>query len=154
MSILEPIALASLPILAYVNHTRARCASTVLLLFWPFYVAAQMIWTRTAVASGLPFPSASFALRWATVSLGAVAFVLERLGPEYGESSSGDSDKLYPENPLLTADIFNVWYFSWLDTLMRLGSKRPVTEADLPDLLVRDESTLLGDKLSNAMTHQ
>jgi len=149
--ILEAIAISALPVLIYFNHTRTRSASTVFLLLWPLYLAVQVIWTRTAVVSGLPHLPIDLALRWAIVTLGACAYFIERWGPEYGEPPRQPSGSLHPENPLLTADIFTVWYFSWLSPIMQKGAKQPITEADLPELLERDESTLLGERLECAM---
>ena len=156
-TILEPIALSILPVLARLNHSHARRPSTVLLLFWPAYCAYNVIYSRTVIDVGLPQPPIALALRWATAGCGLVTWVLEQFGPEYGEEPDLADQAftgLYKENPIVTASIFDIWFFGWLSPLMRLGAKRPVTEADLPALLKHDEAETLGDKLEHQLKKQ
>lgn len=106
--ILEPVAIISSISLTYLNHTRQRRSSTVLLLFWPLYTISVAIWLRTrhAVELGIFFPLVVG--KAAVIGLGLLAFGLECMGPEYGaEQQLGD--KLDIENPILTANIFSIW---------------------------------------------
>ncbi|KZV64400.1 P-loop containing nucleoside triphosphate hydrolase protein [Peniophora sp. CONT] len=153
-TLLEPIALAILPIVARLNRSHARRPSTVILLFWPAYCAYNVIYTRTAIDVGLPQPPIALVLRWATAACGLIAWVLEQFGPEYAEEPDRADQafpELYKENPIVTASIFDIWFFGWLSPLMRLGAKRPITEADLPSLLEHDEAERLGDNLEQQM---
>jgi hypothetical protein len=93
------------------------------------------------------------ALRWGIGGLGIVAFALECLGPEF-RAEPDDKPRLNPESPLLTANIFSVWTFAWLTSLMKKGAKQYITEDDLPELVPEDESTKLGQKLQRAMRKQ
>ncbi|KAI0272641.1 hypothetical protein BC834DRAFT_840866 [Gloeopeniophorella convolvens] len=69
------------------------------------------------------------ALRWAIGALGVAAFALECLGPE-ARAESQAAERLNPESPLLTANVFS---------------------DDLPELLPEDEAALLGARLRRAM---
>ncbi|XP_059222915.1 probable multidrug resistance-associated protein lethal(2)03659 [Stomoxys calcitrans] len=51
------------------------------------------------------------------------------------------------ENPRLHAGIFSQLFFNWIMSLLYKGSKRGLTEEDLPKCLPDDESKVLGDKL-------
>lgn len=152
-TILEPIALAILPIVARLNHSHARRPSTVILLFWPAYCAYNVIYTRTVIDVGLPHPPVSLALRWATAACGLLGWFLEQFGPDYDEESHHDT-QAFAENPRVTASIFDIWFFGWLSPLMRLGAQRPITEADLPSLLKHDEAETLGDRLEQELKKQ
>ncbi|KAI0313275.1 P-loop containing nucleoside triphosphate hydrolase protein [Amylostereum chailletii] len=153
--VLELVAFAFLPFLTHLNHTRTRRSSTIILLFWPVYILFLCIWTRTYVSIGLPTSAVSFALRWAAGGLGLATFALECLGPEYRneaviEASDASTIKTN-ENPLLTANIFSVWFFGWLTPLLRKGASTVITEDDLPSLLKKDEAAKLGEDLASAM---
>ena len=62
--------------------------------------------------------------------------------------------KGHVESPLLTANVFSIWTFSWMSGLMKKGAKSYITEDDLPSLVPRDESPNLGHRLQNAMRRQ
>ncbi|KAI0080155.1 metal resistance protein YCF1 [Panus rudis PR-1116 ss-1] len=150
--ILEVIALIAAPFLTYLNHYRTRTSSSLLLLFWPTYVAALLIWGRTVYATAFEPLLVVFALKCAVAGLGLAAFALECLGPEFSPTDRPENlVKGHVESPLLTANIFSIWFFTWMDTLMKKGAKRFITENDLPALLPRDESAKLGEDLQAAM---
>ena len=153
--ILELVALSVTPFLTYFNHTRTRTSSTILLLFWPLYVAILTIWSRTVIAMGLSNLSIVFALKWVVTGLGLIAFALECLGPEYrSEVSEEEAGKETLEHPLAVANIFSKWSFSWMTPLMKKGVAQFITENDLPPLLEKDESANLGKALRAAMDTQ
>lgn len=107
-SILESISLmAALP-LTYLNHTRTRTSSSILLLFWPSYVAALAIWIRTVIGSNYSELRVLLVFRCAVVCSGIFAFGLECIGPEHGTEPSLD-DKIVLESPIVTANIFSIW---------------------------------------------
>lgn len=145
--ILEPLVLLASLFLTYCNHYRTRTSSSLLLLFWPAYAVTQIIWARTLFDTGLEPLKIVFALRCATLGLGLVSHILECLGPELSETESN-------ENPLLTANLYSVWVFSWMDKLMQKGSREYITEKDLPGLLPSDESAQLGHRLQRALKKQ
>ncbi|KAI0305966.1 metal resistance protein YCF1 [Multifurca ochricompacta] len=148
--ILEVAAFLALPLLTYLNHTRTRCSSTIVLLFWLGYFLTLLIWSRTTLNVTHLYPPPVFALRWGIGGLGVVAFALECLGPEF-RAEPNDTPRLNPESPLLTANIFSVWTFGWLTPLMSQGAKQFITEDDLPELVSEDEATKLGQILQHAM---
>ena len=145
--ILEPIALSVTGFLTYYNHYRSRTSSSVLLLFWPAYTATLVVWTRTLFSTGFHHLRIVFALRCAALGLGLISYILECFGPELFEADSSES-------PLLTANLYSVWFFSWMDKLMQKGSKEYITEKDLPGLLAKDESAQLGRNLQTALKKQ
>ena len=151
--ILEAIAFLVLPLLTYLNHTRTRRSSTIALIFWLVYIPSLLIWTRTTLGLAGPRSPLVPALRWGIGALGAVAFALEFLGPEF-RAELDDKPRLNPESPQLTANIFSVWTFGWLTPLMRKGTKQFITEDDLPELVPEDETAKLGQTLRRAMKKQ
>lgn len=153
--ILELIAFAVLPFLTYANHTKTRSSSTILLLFWPAYLAYLAIWTRTLVATHTTHDlQVPFAIRWAICGVGLLAFAVECMGPEYKPENFAEDGTLIAESPLVTANIFSVWTFEWMTPLMKKGVSQFITEDDLPPLLPRDESEKLGEDLQVAMKNQ
>ena len=151
--VLEAVAFLVLPLLTYLSHTRTRRSSTIALLFWLAYFPALLIWTRTQTALlGIThgrYP-VFHVLRWSIGGLGVVAFALECLGPEF-RAEPDDKPRSNPESPLLTANIFSVWTFSWLTSLMRKGAKEFIIEDDLPELVPADEAVNVGQKLQRNM---
>ncbi|KIJ59434.1 hypothetical protein HYDPIDRAFT_118534 [Hydnomerulius pinastri MD-312] len=140
--VLEPLALFASLFLTRYNHLRTRSSSTILLLFWPCYTIAVVIWTRSYV--GTLETLLLVPLIWVVQLLGLASFALECISPD----DSADSNT---ENPTITANIFSICSFAWLTPLMRKGSQVIITEDDLPVLLPRDESAKLGDDLQSAL---
>ena len=151
--IIEATAFLVLPLLSYLNHTRTRRSSTIVLLFWLTYIPTLLIWTRTILGIAGAHRALVPALRWGIAGLGVLAFALECLGPEF-RAEPDNKPRLNPESPLLTANIFSVWSFGWLTPLIRKGAKQVITEDDLPELVPEDETTKLGRKLQRAMKKQ
>lgn len=145
--ILEPLALVASLFLTYLNHYRTRTSSSLLLLFWPLYAATLVIWARTLLGPGFMPLNVVFSLRVAAFGLGLVSYIIECFGPEFGETDSS-------ENPLLTANLYSIWTFGWMDKLMQKGSKEYITEKDLPGLLPSDESARLGKNLQTSLQKQ
>ncbi|KAJ8592180.1 P-loop containing nucleoside triphosphate hydrolase protein [Rhizopogon salebrosus TDB-379] len=142
--VLEPLALLASWILTRLNHRRTRSSSTILLIFWPAYITALAIWSRSFLqhdASGRLFV---FLSKWAVELFALPAYVLECISPD-------DSDKDNTESPIVTANVYSVWSFAWLTPLMKKGSKKFITENDLPALLPRDESEKLGQDLQSSL---
>jgi hypothetical protein len=104
--LLEPFALTSILIFTYFNHTRTRSSSTLLLIFWPLYIAAIAAWTRTVISRDLDRFLVILPLKCATLGLAAVAFAFECQGPEF-------EDKY--DSPVLTANVYNIWVTILLD---------------------------------------
>jgi len=151
--IIEATAFLVLPLLSYLNHTRTRRSSTIVLLFWLAYIPTLLIWTRTILGIAGAHRALVPALRWGIAGLGVLAFALECLGPEF-RAEPDNKPRLNPESPLLTANIFSVWSFGWLTPLISKGANQVITEDDLPELVPEDETTKLGRKLQRAMKKQ
>ncbi|RPD60042.1 metal resistance protein YCF1 [Lentinus tigrinus ALCF2SS1-7] len=145
--LLEFVALLVAPILTVLNHYRSRTSSATLLLFWPVYALATLIWGRTTLTNNGLLPVV--AIRSVVVLLGFIAFALECLGPEPDEPEH--FSKGHAESPLLTANIFSQWSFSWMNRLMKKGAAEYITENDLPGLRPKDETAELGNRLKQGM---
>ncbi|OCH93693.1 metal resistance protein YCF1 [Obba rivulosa] len=151
--VLEVVALFITPFLTWLNHYRTRTSSTLLLLFWPTYVLALLVWGRTALTSAPSSLLVVTILKGVVAVLGLAAFFLECLGSEFSPENRPESHvKDHVESPLLTANIFSVWTFSWMSDLMTKGAKQYITEKDLPSLVPQDEAANLGRKLQRALS--
>jgi ATP-binding cassette subfamily C (CFTR/MRP) protein 1 len=146
----EVIAFATTVPLTFYNHHRTRAASTILLLFWPVYTLVLAIWIRTIVSEHSDFSSVLI-LRCSATLLGLVAYAIECAGPEIGQAIRLDDAQTIREHPSLTANIYSLWSFSWMTPLMKKGAKQFVTEADLPSLPPKEESSNLGQNLGAAL---
>lgn len=152
---LEVLALVLALVLIYLNHFRTRTSSTLFVLFWPLYAVALFIWGRTVLTAHLHRLLPVLYIRCAVLTLGSATFALECLGPEFTEE---DCPEKYvdghTESPLLTANIFSVWTFSWMSSLMKKGAKMFITEDDLSSLRPQEQSANLGKKLQSALHTQ
>ncbi|KAH9852113.1 metal resistance protein YCF1 [Lenzites betulinus] len=149
---LEAAALLVSPFLVYLNHLRTRASSSLVLLFWPIYTLGIIVWARTSLTISPVALLPVVLIRSAVVLLGLATFALECLGPEFTDEDRPEHFvKGHVESPLLTANIFSIWSFSWMDTLMQKGSSEYITEDDLPALVPSDEASALGDRLKKAM---
>ncbi|OJA12951.1 hypothetical protein AZE42_07484 [Rhizopogon vesiculosus] len=142
--VLEPLALLASWVLTQLNHRRTRSSSTILLLFWPAYIAALAIWSRSFLQHDVPGKLFVFLSKWAVQLFALPAYALECISPD-------DLDRNNTESPIITANVYSIWSFAWLTPLMEKGSKEFVTEDDLPALLPRDESEKLGQDLKTAL---
>jgi hypothetical protein len=77
-----------------------------LLLFWPLYIATIAIWFRTFFAANVQPDASLLALKLFTTFAGSIAYGLECVGSEIGLPQS---EKLFIENPELTANIYSIW---------------------------------------------
>ena len=152
---LEAVALALAPVLIYLNHFRTRTSSTLFVLFWPVYTVALFAWGRTVIAAHIRRLLPVLYIRCGILVLGSIAFALECLGSEFTEEDC--PEKLvdgHVESPLLTANVFSVWTFTWMSSLMKKGAKTYITEDDLPSLRPQERSAHLGIKLKEALARQ
>ncbi|KAH8093747.1 metal resistance protein YCF1 [Cristinia sonorae] len=150
--ILEILALVTAIFLTYINHWRTRTSSSLVLLLWPTYLVGLAIWARTVSATNFAALKVVLILKGVMACLAAVSFLLECMGPEFtAEDRPPHPEKGHVESPLLTANIFSIWSFSWMSTLMKIGAKSYITEDDLPSLIPSDEATQLGVKLRESM---
>jgi ATP-binding cassette subfamily C (CFTR/MRP) protein 1 len=165
-SILETLSLLPAQVLLHLNHLRTRRSSSILLLFWPLYVLAVTLWTRTVASAGLTdADEVSLGFRWTVVGVGLIVFVLECKGSESYSELPKEASR--PENPIVTANIFqryapfhdimriislpfNSWNFAWLTPMMTKGAKTYLEEEDLPVLPVQEHSSQLGAELHQA----
>ena len=116
--ILEPLVLASILVFTYYNHTRTRSSSTSLLLFWPIYIATIATWVRTML--NVRSDASLVVLKLFTTFAGSAGYVLECFGSEIGLPAS---EKLFRENPELTANIYSIWVsFVLLSFLISLST--------------------------------
>jgi len=145
--ILEPLALLFAALLTHLNHWRTRSSSTILLLFWPCYIIAVAIWTRSYIKDALPVDPLVPRLKWTVALLGLSSLVLECFSPD-------DSPASVEEHPTIRANIYSKWSFTWLTPLLNKGAKAFITEDDLPSLAPNEESEKLGDRLERSLQKQ
>ncbi|KIJ55549.1 hypothetical protein M422DRAFT_199806 [Sphaerobolus stellatus SS14] len=151
-TILSVVAYLSTPLLTYFNHTRTPCSSSILLLFWPNYIFAFLVWLRSILAAHLLSKSdVTVWLQGAAAVLGFAAFWLEFAGVAFKSEDDYEEIGTVGENPFLTANIYSRWSFAWMTPLMKLGRKKYLTEEDMYALLPQDEAERLGDRLGQAM---
>ena len=98
--ILEATAILAGMLLTYFHHTRSRASTNIVLLFWPLYIIAVLIWARTTYIVSHNF-TLTIVLKAAVGLLGFTSFILECLGPLDGKAEA--------ESPILTANIFSIW---------------------------------------------
>jgi hypothetical protein len=151
--VLEPVALAVSLILTILNHSRTRTSSSILLLFWPFYTVAFLVWVHTTISKDLWHLRPAFTLKTIVVLLGLSSFGLEFLAPK-DEDEGRSEGKVNQENPIITANLFDRWTFGWMTPLMRKGAAQYITEQDLPPPLSKDDSANLGYDFQLALAKQ
>ncbi|KAK0457645.1 P-loop containing nucleoside triphosphate hydrolase protein [Desarmillaria tabescens] len=149
--VFESISLAAAVVLTFFNHTRARNSSSILLIYWPLHSLVYAIWTRTVLTSGLNH--VLFTFKSIITGLGILSFLLECVGPEWG-SEEKIPEGMHTENPVITANIFSRWFFSWMTPLMKKGASQYISENDLPSLRPEDDSERLGKTLHDALQKQ
>ena len=152
--ILEPLALLPAIFLTHTNHTRTRTSSSTLLLFWPTYTAALLVWGRTVIAThseNLSNVIVPLALRSAVLVFGLFSFALELLAPKFEPGLDGEIDETHVENPLISANIFSRWSFGYMTPMLEKGAKDYITDKDLPSLLKQEQATELGQRLTAAL---
>ncbi|KAK0202906.1 P-loop containing nucleoside triphosphate hydrolase protein [Desarmillaria ectypa] len=142
--IFESVSLVAAVVLTFFNHTRARNSSAILLIYWPLHSLVYAIWTRTVLTNG--FNHVLFTFKSIIEGLGVLSFLLECVGPEWG-SEEKISKGMHAENPVITANIFSRWFFSWMTPLMKKGASEYISENDLPSLRPEDDSERLGQTL-------
>ncbi|KAF9048225.1 multidrug resistance-associated ABC transporter [Hymenopellis radicata] len=148
--ILEPVSIAGAIFLTYYNHTRTRSSSAFLLIYWPVYLLALAIWIRTTLSSGSHISRVTVALKAAIGGLGLLSFCLECIGPEKVPGKEHNENEP-PESPIITANIFSIWFFEWMTPLMKKGASQFITENDLPSLRPADDSIRLSGRLERAL---
>ena len=79
---------------------------------------------------------------------GLFSFALELIAPKFGPDLGRDIDETDVENPLLSANVFSRWSFSYMTPLLEKGAKEYITDNDLPSLLKQDQAAELSQKLT------
>ena len=152
--ILEPLALLPTISLAHTNHTQTRTSSSTLLLFWPAYTVALLVWGRTLITTHFENVSDVIVLlapRSAVAVFGLFSFALELLAPKFEPDLAGGMDEVHVENPLLSANIFSRWSFGYMTPMLKKGNKEYIADKDLPSLLKQDQAAELGQRLNVAL---
>lgn len=152
--ILEPLALLPAIFLTRANHTQTRTSASTLLLFWPTYTVALLIWGRTLVTTHSENVSnviVLLALRSAVAVFGLFSFALELIAPKLEPDLSEEIDETHVESPLISANIFSRWSFGYMTPMLKKGTKEYISDKDLPSLLKQDQAAELGQKLTAAL---
>ncbi|KAG8721625.1 hypothetical protein FRC09_007599 [Ceratobasidium sp. 395] len=150
--IISVAAFVFLGLLTYLNHTRTRRSSTILLTFWPFYVLLQLASLRTHI-SIYPPRGQVFALRCALLGASVASWALECLCPDR-VARDPDAEPEDKESPYEFANVYSRLTFGWMTPLMKLGYKRYITEKDVTALPPGDMARTLSDKLQYYWSRQ
>lgn len=152
--ILEPLALLPTIFLAHINHKQTRTSSSTLLFFWPTYAVAVSIWGRTIItvySEDLNSFLVPLSMRFGVVVFGLLSFVFELVAPKFEQHIGEEVDEAHVENPILSANIFSRWTFSYMTPMLKKGSKKHIADRDLPSLPEQDRATELGQRLTAAL---
>ncbi|KAG8686981.1 hypothetical protein FRC09_013809, partial [Ceratobasidium sp. 395] len=146
------VAFVFLGLLTYLNHTRTRRSSTILLTFWPVYVLLQLASLRTYI-SIYPPRGQVFALRCALLGASVVSWALECLCPDQA-ARDPDAEPEDKESPYEYANVYSRLTFGWMTPLMKLGYRRYITGKDVTALPQGDTARTLSDKLQRQWSRQ
>ncbi|KAJ7918968.1 multidrug resistance-associated ABC transporter [Mycena leptocephala] len=147
--ILEPVALLGSIVFTYYNHSRQRTSSSVLLIFWPVYLACLLIWARTLILRDFDHYRLVLLLKGSVALFGLASFSLECLGLRLDcpKTKILRWVRTLTQYPVLFSDQVKFQSFGWMTTLMAKGASKFITEDDLPSLVPSDDSEHLGNKL-------
>jgi ATP-binding cassette, subfamily C (CFTR/MRP), member 1 len=106
--ILEPISLLSAIPLTYFNHYRTRTSSTILLIYWPLYTLAIIVWARTIGITDFQHHKTILALKCVSAGLGLATCALENISPEIRPIAKKSEKPDTDENPMISANFFSV----------------------------------------------
>ena len=153
--ILEPLALLPAIFLTRTNHKQTRTSSSTLLLFWPTYTIALLVWGRTLAVThseNLGDVIVPLTLRFTVVVFGLFSFTLELLAPKFEPDLDKEIDEADVENPLVSANIFSRWSFGYMTPMLEKGTKEYITDKDLPSLLKQNRAAEQGQRLIAALS--
>ncbi|KAG8790592.1 hypothetical protein FRC12_011475, partial [Ceratobasidium sp. 428] len=138
--------------LTYLNHTRTRRSSTILLTFWPIYILEQAVLLRTHVLIGRTH-NVGFVLDCLLIGVGFVSWVFECFCPDRTKQDP-DAEPEEKELPYERANVYSRLTFGWMTPLMKLGYSRYITERDLSGLSSTDTAHALSETLSSHWNQQ
>ncbi|KAG9086906.1 hypothetical protein FS749_003298, partial [Ceratobasidium sp. UAMH 11750] len=139
-------------LLTYLNHTRARRSSTLLLTLWPIYLLEQAIALRTQVLIGHTH-NVRFALDCALLGAGFASWTFECFCPDRTKEDP-DAEPEEKELPYERANVYSRLTFGWMTPLMKLGYSRYITERDMSALSPGDTAHALSETLSSHWNQQ
>ncbi|KAK9767152.1 hypothetical protein K7432_003275 [Basidiobolus ranarum] len=130
------------------EHTRSRKASSVLLLYWIFRLFTNAIHLRTLIITNYHQKhSTEFILITTMASLELVIFILELIPKRKMEYLvPGEDSNVCPEQ---YANVFSLITFSWMNPLLKTGSKKPLVEEDLWTLEEDYKARQISDQFQN-----
>ncbi|KAG9121358.1 hypothetical protein FRC07_002714, partial [Ceratobasidium sp. 392] len=138
--------------LTYLNHTRTRRSSTILLTFWPIYLLELAIALRTHVLIGRT-RNVRFILGCVLFGAGFMSWVFECFCPDRTKEDP-DAEPEEKELPYERANVYSRLTFGWMTPLMKLGYARYITERDLSGLSPSDTAHALSETLSSHWNQQ
>ncbi|KAG2178766.1 hypothetical protein INT43_001612 [Umbelopsis isabellina] len=131
--------------LHYLEYTRERIASAVLLFYWLMVIITQALKLHTLISLDLPHIDVfGFVLYAISLGLSVTMFVLENIPRPKSEYMLLDEDEM--DCPEATANIFSRLTFSWLTPLMKLGYKQPLLMDDLWNLKPEDQAAVIAER--------
>jgi ABC-type multidrug transport system fused ATPase/permease subunit len=141
--------------LQWVEHSRLRHASGVVLFYWLFLIIAQGVKLRSLISQQIYQENLAYFVTYCVGFGFAVAeFFVEWLWPR--DSVSGDYQAITEDDecPVEYANVFSRLSFSWMTPMMRFGYKVFLTEDDLWALAKSDQTKTTGQQFEDSWQHE
>ncbi|RIA93900.1 ATP-binding cassette transporter 1 [Glomus cerebriforme] len=133
-----------------ISYTHSHVSSSILLLYWLFYLITHIIKLRTLILMGYATSKPQFFFTLFSMILVLVVFVLELLPKPRSDYELIDGDDESFNCPEETANIFSRVTFYWMTPLMKLGHRKFLTIDDLWNLDTEDQSKKVSEKFEAA----
>ncbi|KAF5021710.1 hypothetical protein F66182_6267 [Fusarium sp. NRRL 66182] len=139
----------------WVEHSRIRYPSGVVLFYWLFLLISFGVKLRSLISqqiydSNLPY----FIIYCVGVGLSLVEFLVEWLWPRNTGPSGYEAIEEEEECPVEYANAFSQLTFSWMTPMMRYGYKVFLTEDDLWALAKDDQTKTTGARFDKAWQYE
>lgn len=139
----------------WIEHTRIRYPSGVVLFYWlllliSFAVKLRSLVSQQIYAKNLPY----FVTYCVGVGLSAIEFLVEWLWPRSVSVNGYDAIEEEDECPVEYANAFSQLTFSWMTPMMQYGYKVFLTEEDLWGLAKSDQTKNTGEAFENAWKYE
>jgi ABC-type multidrug transport system fused ATPase/permease subunit len=151
-SISTVISLAVIFSIQYLEHTRLRYASGVVLFYWLFFLVAFGIKLRSLISQHIYEKEVPYFVTFCLgFALAGLEFVLESFMPKNASILDAIIDD---ESPSKSANVFSCLTFSWMSPMMKHGYEQYLTEDDLWNLNEQDTTRVTREKFQDAWEYE
>lgn len=141
--------------LQWVEHSRLRHASGVVLFYWLLLIIAQTVKLRSLISQQIYEHNLAYFVTYCIGFGFAIAvFLVEWLWPR--NDNAGDYQAIADDDecPVEYANVFSKLCFSWMTPMMRFGYKVFLTEDDLWALAKSDQTKTTGQQFDDAWNNE